>query len=127
MAFLRLFAVWVLVATVPLQSIAARAMFFCAASGSPESISEAEVLGEHASHAHDHASSVSRESASSEAAVEVANFHKCSLCASCCHALGLPEELSVEAGAALTPQAFPPVVLPAVVRPPTRLERPPRI
>jgi hypothetical protein len=126
MAFVRLFVLWLLVAAVPLQSIAAGSMLFCgaeASGGGPHSRGTTSDAG----HMHEHEGHFIDEAAGSSAqSDDVQADHRCSVCASCCHPLGIAPDMRSEVEREPATTLFASVLAHVVDTIPARLERPPR-
>jgi len=115
MSRIRIFLVWLVMAAVPLQGLAAASMLFCGA-GSDASVAqtamhhgEAAASSSPAGHDHSmHAQSQLQVEKSSDGADQSKMpdaAHKCGVCASCCHAVAITQ-LPQPAVFATTPQAL---------------------
>jgi hypothetical protein len=100
----RLILMWVMVAAIPLQGIAASSMLFCGPGSHHAGQAQVQAPGVadegSGSHAHGKASHVKQDVADSKQAKADGlpdATHKCGVCASCCHSLAiaqLPREIS---------------------------------
>lgn len=114
MSRLRLFLVWLIVAAIPLQGLAASSMLFCGPNHEP-----AQVLSAHQErHVDNGGASMQRDHSKHVDVAEVQTgksgdgagkklpdaAHKCGVCASCCHIVAIAEFPEPVAFAA-TPQA----------------------
>lgn len=132
----RILVVWLILAALPLQGLAAASMLFCgmdthhptsqefgSTARAPASF---EAVGEH-DHSHDHAGAKQATTSddTSGAALPDAS-HKCGVCASCCYSVAIADFPTITAFA-LAPQAdlAEPFVL-IRVRPSPVPDKPPR-
>ena len=92
LARLRLLLAWILMAAVPVQGFAAGSMLFCAAAthevAGHSAHAEARLQHDHTTHTH-HAGDVAKKSTAKAAVVDAQ--HQCSLCAACCHGVGITQ------------------------------------
>jgi hypothetical protein len=134
MPYLRLLLAWAIMFAIPVQGLAAATMLFCG-QGTAHHAQAAAVPHEHApgAAAHDHAAHAAQAEAAQqgghvkpggETAPDL--MHKCSVCASCCHAIGMaPGPLVVLAdGPGRAAPAEP--VMAAYSRPSLVPDKPPR-
>jgi hypothetical protein len=93
MSRLRAFFVWLVMAALPLQGIAAVSMLYCKghAAGAAQSqahhphAADAGAAHDHSKHSHARAESVKPSGDAPAGLPDIA--HKCGICASCCHPL----------------------------------------
>jgi hypothetical protein len=104
MSRLRTIVAWLVMATIPLQGLAAVSMLFCgmgahhASSEQGTEVSQAPALHvaaaavahEHANHSHAEAQPGNTRADTSGAQLPDAS-HKCGVCASCCHSVAIAE------------------------------------
>jgi hypothetical protein len=102
---LRLLLTWILMAAVPVQGFAAGSMLFCAAATHEVAGRGAQLAAhrDHASHSHE-AGDVAKPGTPSGKAAVADTQHQCSLCAACCHSVGITELPSIWQAASV-PQA----------------------
>jgi hypothetical protein len=95
MPYLRLLA-WIVMFAIPIQGLAAASMLFCGQGTAHHGQAAAH---EHpaGTPAHDHEQQPNLQLVQDTAAVQLSDgksapdlTHKCSVCASCCHAVGIP-------------------------------------
>jgi len=116
MSLLRVLLAWCLLAAIPLQGLAGVTMVYCAP----------------AAHKHDHAAHAHAVHASADGEGAAANdeaggtLHSCSLCASCCHVVGIAEMPHAAGKTPASQASLDAPASPVHERPPTVLERPPR-
>jgi hypothetical protein len=94
---LRLFLMWLLMAAIPLQGLAAASMLFCAAATHDAKVQashvSASVWHDHSSHVH--AGPVAKQTAGLDKAPDAT--HECGLCAACCHSIAVTEPPAIAA------------------------------
>ena len=97
-ARLRLFLTCLLMAAVPLQGFTAASMLFCAAATHEVKAqsNHASASGQHDHSSHTHANGTATTTAQGSDHVTDA-FHKCGLCAACCHSVAITELPSIVA------------------------------
>ena len=105
LARLRLLLTWILMAAVPVQGFAAGSMLLCVAAthevAAHAAQAGAQLQHDHTTHTHDAADADTKSIA--HATVADAQ-HQCSLCAACCHSVGITQLPSMWQGAS-APQA----------------------
>jgi hypothetical protein len=103
----RFLLTWMLMAAVPIQGFAAGAMLFCAAAthevAAYEIQASAQRQHDHSTHTHQTGDVANKGTLSTKAAVADAQ-HQCSVCAACCHSVGITELPSMSR-AASAPEA----------------------
>ena len=107
LARLRLLLTWILMAALPVQGFAAGSMLFCAAATHEVAGSGAQAGAQHrhdhSTHTHQAGDGANKGTPTGKAAVADLQ-HQCSLCAACCHSVGITE-LPAIWQAASVPQA----------------------
>jgi len=139
-AILRSLLIWLMVLAIPNQGLAASFMQHCAPAGSPAStvaVAAPSAQGHdraraaqhaghdaaHAAHGSEHAGAGGANPAHGNSA-EAAGT--CSVCAACCHAIGMPPSPSAIAQAPDAAQVLQPAVMDVESFVPGGLDRPPR-
>lgn len=89
---LRLVLTWILMAAVPVQGFAAGSMLFCAAATHEVAGQGSELAAQHDNAGHSHeAGAVAKPGTPTGKAAVADTQHQCSLCAACCHSVGIME------------------------------------
>lgn len=102
LARLRLLLAWILMGAVPVQGFAAGSMLLCAAA-THEVAAQAGAQLQHDRTTHTHDAGYVAKKSTGKAAVADAQ-HQCSLCAACCHSVGITQLASM-GQASTAPQA----------------------
>ena len=122
----RLLAAWLVLASLPLQGIAAASMLYC-----HQAVAAAvTVQGDHSGHDQGrHASAAAHDGHASDhgqAADPGDADHKCPVCGGLCHVMGIPESTPVAPSADAPPAELPQPRALALTRAPPRPDKPPR-
>ena len=136
MSRIRIFLVWLVMAAVPLQGLAAASMLFCGVVGTgavaqsvmhhgDSSAAGSPAAHDHSTHGHSQVQD-KKSSGDTDSRKVPAADHKCGVCASCCHAVAITQ-LPQPAVFAAAPQALlnEPFVL-IYARPSQVPDKPPR-
>ncbi|ROZ79588.1 hypothetical protein [Ramlibacter sp. WS9] len=104
MPYLRLFLAWIVMFAVPIQGFAAASMLFCGQGTAHHAQVQVQVAAAEHNHAtgtpgHDHAKHQSEAKAPADKSIVKTSvgasasnlMHKCSACATCCHAVAIAQ------------------------------------
>lgn len=91
MSRFRLFLVWLVMAAIPLQGMAAASMLFCGMGEHPSSARSAVSDHDHSKHSHAGQAQQVEKTAHDRSVNLPDTGHKCAVCASCCNSVAITE------------------------------------